>query len=153
MLKGSSTTGEVDGPGTTVGVNVALSGTLKDQNDIHVYGLIDGEVISEKTVTIGKTAQVKGPVRGQMVTIAGVVRGSIDASEKLELLDTAKVFGSISTKDLVIHSGAAFVGKCTMPSDSGESIEEEPITDEKTETEPETDTATDTEAELKPEEE
>ena len=28
-----------NGPGTTVGVNVALSGTLKDQNDIAVFGM------------------------------------------------------------------------------------------------------------------
>jgi len=124
MLKGATGLEEANGPGTTVGVNVALSGTLKDQNDIHIFGLIDGEVISEKMVTVGKTAQVKGPVKGQIISIAGVVRGSIDATERLELLDTAKVFGSISTKDLVIHSGAAFVGKCEMPTGADEGVEE-----------------------------
>lgn len=153
MLKGSQIVGEVDGPGTTVGVNVALSGTLKDQNDIHIFGLIDGEVISEKTVTVGKTAQVKGPVRGQIVSIAGTVRGSIDASDKLELLDTAKVFGSISTKDLVIHSGAAFVGKCTMPSEGAEEGAEETVEDEPEMPEEEKDEASEAEAELTPEEE
>jgi cytoskeletal protein CcmA (bactofilin family) len=159
MLKGSSVTGEVDGPGTTVGVNVALSGTLKDQNDIHIFGLIDGEVISDKTVTIGKTAQVKGPVRGQVVSIGGTVRGSIDASEKLELLDTAKVFGSIATKDLVIHSGAIFVGKSAMPSDAAaeepaESEEAEDSSEEATESQPESEDEAETvKAELTPEEE
>lgn len=164
MLKGSAG-GETDGPGTTVGVNVALSGTLKDQNDISIYGLIDGEVISEKMVTVGKTAQVKGPVRGQVVTIAGIVRGSIDASERLELLDSAKVFGSISTKDLVVHSGAILIGKSTMPSDLGEgegadedgaeepetTAEEEAPTE--TEDKNETDVEVADEADLKPEEE
>lgn len=130
MLKGATGLEEAGGPGTTVGVNVALSGTLKDQNDIHIFGLIDGEVISEKTVTVGKTAQVKGPVKGNIVSISGVVRGSIDASERLELLDTAKVFGSISTKDLVIHSGAAFVGKCEMPTGADEGMEEAEATSE-----------------------
>ncbi len=144
---------ETTGPGTTVGVNVALSGTLKDQNDIHIHGLVDGEVISEKAVTIGKTAQIKGPVRGQFVTIAGVVRGSIEASQKLELLDTAKVFGSITTHDLVIHSGATFIGKSTMPSDetSDELSEEEAAPEVKTE-EPVAAGAS-VEEDLKPEEE
>lgn len=114
---------ETNGPGTTVGVNVALSGTLKDQNDISVFGMVEGEVVSEKSVTIGQTAQVKGPVKGELVTIAGVVRGAITASEKLELLETGKVFGSISTKNLVIHSGGIFVGKSEMPTDE-ESVEE-----------------------------
>lgn len=121
MLKGSASP-EAGGPGTTVGVNVALSGTLKDQNDIVIHGMVDGEVISEKSVNIGKTAQVKGPIRGHTVTVAGIVRGSIDASDKLEIVETGKVFGSISTKDLVIHSGAVLIGKSTMPAE--EQIEE-----------------------------
>lgn len=116
MLKTNPNEG-VSGPGTVVGVNVALSGTLKDQNDIAVYGMVDGEVVSEKSVMVGQTAQVKGPVRGRVITIAGVVRGSIDASEKLELLETGKVFGSIAAKDLVVKSGAIIAGKVTMATD------------------------------------
>lgn len=121
MVKGSVE----GGPGTTVGVNVALSGTLKDQNDISIFGMIEGEVISEKTVTVGQTAQVKGPVKGMVVTIAGVVRGAIDATERLEILETGKVFGSIVTKDLVIHSGATLIGKSEMPTSGEERVEEE----------------------------
>lgn len=159
MLKGAGINSETEGPGTTVGVNVALSGTLKDQNDISIFGLIDGEVISEKTVNIGKTAQVKGPVKGQMVIIAGVVRGSVDASERLELLDSGKVFGSISTKDLVVHSGATLIGKSTMPTDSGEEAEtdatEEPAPEESVEVDEKTVETSEIEAEddLRPEEE
>lgn len=118
-----------EGPGTVVGVNVALSGTLKDQNDIAVYGMVDGEVISDKSVTIGQTAQVKGPVKGMIITIAGTVRGSIEAGEKLEIVATGKVFGSIATKDLVVHSGALLVGKSDMPSNEPtEAGESEPET-------------------------
>jgi cytoskeletal protein CcmA (bactofilin family) len=117
MLKGQIQDGEGNGPGTVVGVNVALSGTLKDQNDIAVYGMVDGEVVSERTVTIGQSAQVKGPIRGKIITIAGVVRGSIDASEKLEVLETGKIFGSVTTKDFVVRSGAQITGKVTMGMD------------------------------------
>ncbi len=124
-------TGEQGGPGTVVGVNVALSGTLKDANDIVVYGMVDGEVVSEKSVMVGETAQVKGPVRGGVITIAGTVRGAIDAAERLELLETGKVYGSIATKDLVVRSGALLVGKVTMA--GNEEVAEEvlaPDTDE-----------------------
>lgn len=130
MLKGQIQDGEGNGPGTVVGVNVALSGTLKDQNDIAVYGMVEGEVVSEKTVTIGQSAQVKGPIRGKIITIAGVVRGSIDASEKLEVLETGRIFGSVTTKDFVVRSGAQITGKVTMGMDddaiAAESEEKEP---------------------------
>jgi cytoskeletal protein CcmA (bactofilin family) len=135
---------ETSGPGTIVGVNVALSGTLKDQNDIAVYGMVDGEVNSEKSITVGQSAQVKGPVRGQVVTIAGTVHGEIDAAEKLEILETGKVYGSIATKDLVVRSGAFIDGKVVMggePPAEGEEPEtfkeEKMMTDGETSSEPE----------------
>lgn len=112
-MKGNQMEGN-NGPGTIVGVNVALSGTLKDQNDIAVYGMVDGEVISDRSITIGQSAQVKGPVRGQVITVAGTVHGEIDAGEKLEILETGKVYGSITAKDLIIRSGAFLDGKVAM---------------------------------------
>ncbi|MBI4948265.1 polymer-forming cytoskeletal protein [Candidatus Berkelbacteria bacterium] len=111
------------GPGTVVGVNVALSGTLKDQNDIIIYGMVDGEVFSEKHVNVGETAQVKGPVRGDIVTISGTVRGEINALTRLEITESGKVYGSILTKDLVVNSGALIMGQVEM----GERDEDEDV--------------------------
>lgn len=149
MLKTTPNEG-VSGPGTTVGVNVALTGTLKDQNDIAIYGMVDGEVISERAVTVGQSAQVKGPVRGALITIAGVVRGEVTATEKLEVLETGKIFGSLDSRDLVVHSGAIIVGKISMAS------EESPVEPEaKPEKEPEAapETKEEPKLELKPDEE
>lgn len=105
---------DMGGPGTVVGSNVKLNGIIKDLNDITVHGTVDGEVISEKNVTISESATVKGPVSAQVVTISGKVNGTINAVKKLEITPTGKVYGSISTKDLVIRSGAIFVGKSSM---------------------------------------
>lgn len=101
----------VSGPGTVVGANVKLTGTLKDVNDITVHGQVDGEVISEKNVIVTETASIKGPVTAEVITISGKVNGAITANQKLEIQPTGKVYGSIVTSDLIIHSGAIFVGK------------------------------------------
>ena len=105
----------IAGPGTIIGNSVMLTGVLKDAGDISIHGRIEGEVTSERTIIIGETAEVKGPVSGQIVTVAGTVRGSIDAGQKLEILPSGKVFGGISCRELTIRSGAIFVGKSTMP--------------------------------------
>lgn len=114
------------GQGTVVGANVKLIGTLQDANDVTVHGRIEGEVISNQSISITETAYVKGPISGELITIAGKVRGSITATGKLEILPTGKIFGSITSKDISIKSGAIFVGKCTMP----EGEKEEDIEDE-----------------------
>ena len=105
----------LSGPGTIVGANVKLVGTISDANEIVVHGKVEGEVISEKSVIVSETAFIKGPITAEMVQIAGEVHGSITTSGKLEILPTGKVFGAITTKDLNIRSGAIFVGKANMP--------------------------------------
>lgn len=105
----------LSGPGTIVGANVKLVGTLADANEIVIHGKIEGEVISEKNVIISETAYVKGPVSAETVQVAGEVHGSVVATGRLEILPTGKVFGSTTTKDLNIRSGAIFVGKSNMP--------------------------------------
>lgn len=107
------------GPGTVVGANVKLTGVLKDFNEITVHGQVDGEVISEKNVLVAETASIKGPVSAKTVIVAGRVTGAINALEKLEILPTGKVSGSISTRDLIIRSGAFFNGKSTMLTEEG----------------------------------
>lgn len=108
------------GPGTVIGANVKLLGAINDVNDITVHGKVEGEVNSEKTVTIGETAEIKGPVSGAIVTVAGLIRGSIEAIDRLEILPTGKVYGNIATGDLIIRSGAKFVGKsAVLKNDAG----------------------------------
>lgn len=112
------------GQGTVVGANVKLIGTLQDANDIVIHGRIEGEVISNQSISITETAYVKGPISADIVTVAGKVRGAITATGKLELLPTGKVFGSVTCKDLSIRSGAIFIGKSTMPENEKEEVGE-----------------------------
>ena len=111
--------------GTVIGTNVKLTGTLQAADDIAIYGRVDGEVLSAKNVLIGETATVKGPIAAKIVTVTGKVRGSINASEKLEILQGGKVYGSIATSDLIIHSKALFVGKSEMAEQEDGKVEVE----------------------------
>lgn len=124
------------GPGTVVGANVNLTGTLKDVNDITIHGHVDGEVISEKNVNITETASVKGPITAEVITVSGKINGAITAQKKLEINPTGKVYGSITTSDLIIHSGAIFVGKSNTlkevePPEKEEKIEKDVKIDDK----------------------
>jgi len=121
-----------DSPGTIVGANVRLTGTLKDTNEITIYGEVQGEVISDKYVNIAQSAKVIGPVLANSVNVAGTVNGEITAKDKLEIAETGEVIGSITTNDLVIISGAKFNGKCKMKSEEAQKESKEKISPEKT---------------------
>jgi len=114
---------ELQNSGTVVGSNVKLTGTLKDVNDIIVHGKVEGEIESQKLVVVSENASVKGPITADQITISGNVNGSVTAHTKFELLPGGNVTGSITTKDLIIQSGALFNGKCIMITGNEKNIE------------------------------
>lgn len=105
---------EMTTAGTVIGSNVKLVGALRDSQDILIHGSIEGEVASDKSVTVGETAKVKGPISGTVVVIAGEVTGSVNASERLEIKAGGRLLGDLTATDLIIDSGSTFVGKCEM---------------------------------------
>lgn len=124
--------------GTVVGSTVHLTGALRDSSEIIIYGSVEGEVNSESKITIEETAIVKGPVTAPVVIVSGYIKGAIVAKEKLELNPPGKIQGNIETADLLIHSGAFFLGKCIMPERDGIAVAptEEPTNEETKEEEP-----------------
>lgn len=101
--------------GTIVGSSVHLTGAIKDSSDITIFGSVEGEVVSEAKIIIEESAYVKGPITADEVVVSGYVSGTIIAKGKIELNPTGLIKGNIETGDLLIHSGATFIGKCVMP--------------------------------------
>ena len=111
MIKELSKT---NGKDTVVGENVRVTGKLHTSGGIQINGEVKGEVSSEGSVVVGRTATIKGPITASDVKIQGTVRGNIVVQNELELDSEAKVFGDIQTKTLSIQKGAIFVGKSAM---------------------------------------
>lgn len=91
--------------------DVEIKGTLKFQNDLVFDGKIEGEIVSNATLTVGKSANVQGEVKSKSVIILGSVQGNIDAAERVELKATAQLIGDLRAGRIVIEDGATFVGK------------------------------------------
>ena len=101
--------------GTIVGSSVHLTGAIKDSSDIQIFGSVEGEISSDAKVIIEESAYVKGPINAGEVVISGMVIGTITAKQRLELNPQGTIKGNVDTSDLLIHSGATFIGKSTMP--------------------------------------
>lgn len=101
--------------GTIVGSSVHLTGAIKDSSDITIFGSVEGEVVSDTKVIIEESAYVKGPITASEIILSGFVNGTVTAKQKLELNTSGTIKGNIETDDLLIHSGATFIGKCIMP--------------------------------------
>jgi cytoskeletal protein CcmA (bactofilin family) len=100
--------------------DVEIKGTLKFQNDLVFDGKIEGEITSNATLTVGKSAHVQGEVKSKSIIIHGSVQGNVDAAERVELKATAQLLGDLRAGRIIIEDGATFVGKSEVsPNKSG----------------------------------
>jgi cytoskeletal protein CcmA (bactofilin family) len=100
---------------TTIASAVYISGEISSDEDLVIEGRVVGQIVMRNAaVTIGRQAHVEADVRGVRVHVLGTVRGSIAATERIELTTTASVTGSLSANQVVVHEGAAFTGRIDM---------------------------------------
>ncbi|HEY5792697.1 MAG TPA: polymer-forming cytoskeletal protein, partial [Chthoniobacterales bacterium] len=84
---------------------------LKFENELIFDGKIEGEIVSEGALTLGKNARVQGEVRTKTVTVHGTVTGNITVTEKCELKASSQLTGDLRATRIIIEEGATFVGK------------------------------------------
>ena len=90
--------------------DVELTGTLKFETELIFDGKLEGEIISEGTLILGKNAVVKGEVRTKSVTIHGTVNGNVTVQERCELKSNAELLGDLKAMRIIIEEGATFIG-------------------------------------------
>ena len=92
-----------------------LSGEFSFKDMIRVNGHIAGTVGSKNgTLIVDTEAIVEADVNVAVAVMSGTVKGEIVARDRVELGPTAKIYGNIWTRSIVIKNGAIFEGVCRM---------------------------------------
>ena len=90
-----------------------VEGKLHFEKTARIDGQMSGEILA-RDLTIGADAHVTAQIRAVFVKIAGTFKGEITASQRIEVLASANISGTIRSPVLVMHEGAAFEGHCAM---------------------------------------
>ena len=100
---------------STVGQSVVIRGDVTSDEDLTIEGRVHGTIVVRNgTILVGGTARVEADIRGMTVQIRGDVRGGVSAGERIELLPSATVTGTLSANHVVIADGATFNGSIDM---------------------------------------
>jgi len=97
-----------------LGEGVEFTGELSFAHGVRVDGTVRGKVRSDAILLIGPKGKVEAEIAIRRVSINGEFRGSIHATERVEIHREGKVYGDIYTPCLIIEAGALFEGKCNM---------------------------------------
>jgi cytoskeletal protein CcmA (bactofilin family) len=104
---------EGDGTLSLISANTVVEGKMTSEGSVRIDGKLVGDVIAKANAAVGLTGTVDGSVRAKNVAVAGKLKGSVAALEKLILENKSVVKGDIRAARLVVDEGATFDGHCT----------------------------------------
>ena len=101
---------------SVIGSDVTIKGDVSASADLHVDGVIEGDITCASIVQ-GEGSEIRGAVVSQNARLAGTVKGSIDSRE-LTVLQSARIEGDVSYDALTIEQGAQVEGRFSHASQS-----------------------------------
>jgi len=100
------------------GKDLTIKGSVSGNGNVIILGNLDGKFNLRGRVKIAQPAKIKGEVRADVISVNGVVQGSLIAKERLHLDQTARIEGQMATPRLSISEGASFDGEVKMSDSS-----------------------------------
>ena len=112
--KGRRTMDRVEGFATCIGEGARFTGKVGGEGNCVVHGHVEGDCDLNGILLIGEKGRWIGNVIAENVLLAGYVEGDVTAKEKIEIVSTAHVKGTITATAMAIAEGAVHEGKVHM---------------------------------------
>lgn len=99
---------------TILGKGTFFNGKLGFKDSLKIKGSFKGDIDASGLLIIGEGSIVEANVSANNIIVNGTVNGDVYAKEKVELLQTGRVYGNIKAKKIKISDGVIFNGRCEM---------------------------------------
>jgi cytoskeletal protein CcmA (bactofilin family) len=96
------------------GKSLKISGNVSGVGNLIILGHFEGEFNLKGQIKIAQGANIRGTVKASNISVNGNVEGTITASEKIHLDNTARIKGKIHTPKISVLEGALFDGEIEM---------------------------------------
>lgn len=97
-------------------VNASMQGTLRfdDPVNLRINGKFEGALDTRGNLMVGESADIKANIKGDTISVAGIINGNIKAAVLLKLESTARLNGDIDAPKISISEGAVMNGRVVM---------------------------------------
>jgi cytoskeletal protein CcmA (bactofilin family) len=107
-----SKTAEID---TLIGAKTRINGDVEFVGGFHLDGFINGnvkcEVGEDAVLSVSEQGCIEGSVVVPNIVLNGIVKGDIEAGDRVELGPKARVLGSVHYTTIETAVGAQILGK------------------------------------------
>lgn len=97
-----------------------IEGQVTAKSDIRIDGMIRGNLNCDGKVIIGITGFIEGQINCTNAVIQGKFEGTLNVKELLNVRESAKINGEVTTGKLIVESGAVFNVTCKMGKQTSE---------------------------------
>jgi cytoskeletal protein CcmA (bactofilin family) len=111
---------QANGELSLIGAGTVVEGRVSTEGSIRIDGTMVGDVVAKANAAIGSSGMLEGNLSARNISLAGKVKGTVTASEKLILEGKSILHGDIRASRLVVDEGAMFDGQCSMSADADE---------------------------------
>lgn len=101
---------EAVGSNSVVGLGNGLKGDFYTDGLLRIDGDFKGSVRGYGTLLIGEKGRVVGDIYAKYIRVGGKVKGNIYATEKVDVLNTGKLYGDLYSPKLFAEEGMIFTG-------------------------------------------
>ena len=100
-----------------IGEKSYFTGSFNINGSLRIDGRFEGKSLKADQLYIGTDGKVKTNIEAVSVIVEGLIMGNINATSRVLLMPTAKVYGDIRTPELIIQNGVLLEGRCTIAND------------------------------------
>ena len=94
---------------THIAAGTHIEGTLKMRDELHLYGTMEGTILSCETVTIEHDALFHGTISAPTLLIRGTLHGEVDC-DLVKIMAGGCLHGTIKSFMLIIEPKGQFEG-------------------------------------------
>jgi cytoskeletal protein CcmA (bactofilin family) len=103
------------GETTVIGKSIVIKGELSCGEDLYIDGQVEGTIDPKgNRLTIGPHGRVEANVIASAVVVQGKLDGNVQASDRVDLKQSAVVTGDIAAQRISIDEGAYFKGRVNI---------------------------------------
>jgi cytoskeletal protein CcmA (bactofilin family) len=101
-------------PVMILGKTLVFKGELCADEDLILFGRVEGSIEHTSSLTIGQGGTVIGDIHAKVIVVKGTVDGDLTATESITISPSANVQGDIAAPRVCIVEGAQFNGAVEM---------------------------------------
>jgi len=96
-----------------------FKGDLVFKGSFRIEGFFKGTITSDSLLVIGERGKVEADVKVGQLVINGEIHGHLQASDRIEIHNKGRVFGTVLTPRLIVEEGAHLEATCQTQAAAG----------------------------------